>query len=65
MDIEFKVGKRQHDPRHMTSEERVRWQKEMAEDAREYLFSIGQPLVYRKQGHIVAEHRDGRIQIIK
>lgn len=32
---------------------------------REYLFSIGQPVVHQKDGHIVAEYSDGKIMIIK
>jgi hypothetical protein len=33
--------------------------------AREYLFSIGQPLVHQKDGHVVAEYSNGKIVIIK
>ena len=34
-------------------------------DAREYLFSIGQPYVTRQNGVIVAEFADGSIKHIK
>lgn len=63
-DIHFKTGRRTNDPRSMTSEERSQWQQQLAINARDYLFSIGQPLVYKRDGHIVAEHKDGRLQVI-
>lgn len=64
-DIQFKIGRRTNDPHSMTFEERCQWQRELAVDARDYLFSIGQPLVYKRDGHIVAEHKDGRLQVIR
>ncbi len=39
--------------------------KKLAENARKYLFSIGQPLVYKRDGHIVVEHKDGRVLVIR
>ncbi|ATP56241.1 hypothetical protein CPT03_07045 [Pedobacter ginsengisoli] len=52
-------------PFDMTLAERIRWQLELQEDAKEYLFSIGQPLVYKKNGQMIAEHADGRIIVIR
>lgn len=54
------------DPFYMTEEELAEWELECAADARKYLFSIGQPLVYRREdGHTVAEYKDGRIEIVR
>ncbi|SDF76706.1 hypothetical protein SAMN04487996_112139 [Dyadobacter soli] len=64
-DIQFKIGRRTNDPRSITPEERSKWQKQLAVNARDYLFSIGQPLVYKRDGHIIAEHKDGRLQVIR
>lgn len=49
-------------PFDMTPEELKVWQQELKVKAREYLFSIGQPLVYRKDGRMIAEYADGRIE---
>jgi hypothetical protein len=49
-------------PFKMTPEELIVWQQELKVKAREYLFSIGQPLVYRKDGRMIAEYADGRIE---
>lgn len=63
--IRFKKGKMVKDPRDMTDSERTAWQRQCAEDARDYLFSIGQPLVYRQSdGQYVAEYKDGRKLVI-
>ncbi|MGG7665400.1 hypothetical protein [Dyadobacter sp. BHUBP1] len=64
-DIQFKIGHRTNDPCSMTREERSQWQQQLAVNARDYLFSIGQPLVYKRDGHVVVEHKDGRIQVIR
>ena len=40
-DLVFKVGRMVKDPRGMTREERIEWQKEAAIRTRDYLFSIG------------------------
>lgn len=64
-EIQFKIGRRTNDPRSMTPEERSKWQQQLASNARDYLFSIGQPLVYKRDGHIVAEDKNGRLQVIR
>ncbi|GAB3913305.1 hypothetical protein GCM10028803_57280 [Larkinella knui] len=65
-DVHYQTGKMVKDPRTMTPEERSLWQKQCTENAREYLFSIGQPLVYKRpDGHVVAEHKDGRVLVIQ
>ncbi|WP_221391177.1 hypothetical protein [Dyadobacter sp. NIV53] len=65
-DIKYQVGKMVKDPRSMTDKERKVWEIKCAENARDYLFSIGQPLVYKRyDGHTVAEYKNGSIQIIR
>lgn len=64
-DVVFKVGRMVKDPRSMTREEHAEWQKEAAIRTRDYLFSIGQPLVYKRDGRVVAEYKDGRVQVIR
>ena len=64
-DVAYKIGTMVKDPRDMTDTERAVWQKQCASDARDYLFSIGQPLVYREtNGQLVAEYANGRVEII-
>ena len=64
-DLELKIGEMVKSPRSMTQQERDVWHKQIAEKAREYLFSIGQPLVYKKDGHVVAEYQDGRVLVVE
>jgi hypothetical protein len=45
----------------MTPEERQAYYEQGSRLVREQLFAIGQPLVYRKDGQIIVEHADGRI----
>ncbi|ODS81533.1 MAG: hypothetical protein ABS46_11285 [Cytophagaceae bacterium SCN 52-12] len=64
-DIILKVGEMVKSPRSMTRQEREIWHKQLTENARDYLFSIGQPLVYKRDGRVVAEHKDGRVLVIR
>lgn len=65
-EIKYKVGTMTKDPFYMNEEELAEWEQECADDAREYLFSIGQPLVYRREdGRFVAEFEDGRIELVR
>lgn len=65
-DIQYQQGRMIKDPRTMQPEEQAEWQRQCAQHAREYLFSIGQPLVYRRSdGHTVAEYADGRITVVR
>ena len=57
-----KKGRMTRAPWDMTPEERQEWYAKTKADAREYLFSIGQPLVYQKDGRMIAEYADGRIK---
>ena len=64
-EIQYRVGKMKKPPGDMSTKERATWQKQIADNARDYLFSIGQPLVYQqKDGLIVAEYKDGRVLIL-
>ena len=49
-------------PFDMTPEELKAWKQENKVEARKYLFSIGQPLVYQKNGCMIAEFADGHIE---
>ena len=49
----------------MTPAERAAYYQAAAIKAKEYLFSIGQPWVHEKNGQVIAEHADGRIEIIR
>ena len=62
-DVASKMGIMIKRPATMNATELIEWKKKSLERAREYLFSIGQPLVYyRKDGTAIAEHSDGRIE---
>lgn len=64
-DVAYKTGTMRKEPCEMTDAERIIWQQQCAEDARDYLFSIGQPLVYRnRDGQLVAEYANGRIETL-
>ncbi|WP_104381957.1 hypothetical protein [Sphingobacterium sp. HMA12] len=58
------VGRMQKDPFIMAMEEKTAWKKELQQKIRSYLFARQQPLIYRKNGQMVAEYRDGTIQSI-
>jgi hypothetical protein len=48
----------------MTPSERAAYYQAAALKAKERLFAIGQPWVHEKDGQVIAEHADGRIEII-
>jgi len=45
----------------MNDEEKEVWRRQIAENTRRTLFAKGQPLVYSKDGVLVAEYEDGRV----
>ncbi|QES88707.1 hypothetical protein [Rhizosphaericola mali] len=49
-------------PSNMSEKEYEEWKIKSKDFVREYLFSINQPLVYEKDGVMVAEYKDGRIE---
>ncbi|ETZ19278.1 hypothetical protein [Pedobacter sp. V48] len=59
-----KKGRMKKSPFHMQPEELKRWEEKEKAYVRNYLFSIGQPLVYKKNGKMVAEYADGRVENI-
>ena len=61
----LKKGKMVKAPWTMTEAERTEWERRTQEEAKDYLFSIGQPLVYEKDGRMIAEYADGRIKTIR
>jgi hypothetical protein len=65
-EIKYKVGTLKKPIEKMSEVEYQEWEKSIQTDAKEYLFSIGQPLVYiRKDGRTVAEHKNGTIEIVR
>jgi DNA modification methylase len=65
-EVQYQIGRMVKEPKKMSLEECIAWQKQCAENAKEYLFSIGQPLVYKRQdGHTVAEYKNGNILVIR
>ncbi|MFP5436442.1 MAG: hypothetical protein ACLGH8_01490 [Bacteroidia bacterium] len=57
----IKKGRMKKDFFTMSEKEKEVWLQEVAENTRRTLFEKGQPLVYRKDGVMVAEYCDGRI----
>lgn len=57
----IKKGRMKKDFFTMSEKEKEVWLQEVAENTRRTLFEKGQPLVYSKDGVIVAEYSDGRI----
>ena len=62
LEVMVRKGEMTRSPFQMTSAELENWQCENKAEARKYLFSIGQPLVYEKDGRMIAEFADGRIE---
>ncbi|WP_158798860.1 hypothetical protein [Pedobacter sp. L105] len=60
----LKKGRMKKSPFEMKAEELKTWEKKEKAYVRNYLFSVGQPLVYLKEGSMVAEYADGRIELI-
>lgn len=57
----IKKGAMQKDFFQMNEEEKNNWRNTIAEKTKETLFAKGQPLVYKKDGKLIAEYADGRI----
>lgn len=58
----FKRGRMKKNPFTMTPEEKAKWNEQAEEQIRNYLFSLDQPLVYCKNGKMVAEYPNGTIK---
>ena len=61
----LRKGKMTKSPFDMTFAEEKAWRIEKQAEARAFLFSIGQPLVYKKDGVMISEYADGRIKPIR
>ena len=61
-EIKYRVGTMTKDPATMTEQEYAVWDAQRLKDTREYLFSIGQPLVYFDEDKLVIEYADGSIE---
>ncbi len=61
----LRKGKMTKSPFDMTFEEEKEWRVQKQAEAQAYLFSIGQPLVYEKDGIMIAEYADGRVKRIR
>jgi hypothetical protein len=60
--IDYKIGKMEKSPSIMSKSEYENWKKQCQKNTKEYLFSIGQPLVYLINNKSVIEYPDGRIE---
>jgi hypothetical protein len=60
-EVFLKKGQMEQSPFGMKDVERKQWEENAHLKVKEYLFSIEQPLVYRKDGKIVIESKDGEI----
>lgn len=65
IELPIKRGKLPANFDSMSIEEMKAWERAMQKEAEEYLFSIGQPLVYEKDGQMIAQHADGSISPIR
>lgn len=63
--VAFKRGSMTRLPSEMSASELKMWQEQGEKEIREYLFSINQPLIYRKNGVLVAEYKDGCIEALE
>jgi hypothetical protein len=63
--IKYQVGTLKKPLHKMSDLEIKEWEKTLAKNAREYLFSIGQCWVYtREDGKVVEEDKDGNIKLL-
>ncbi|MES2063420.1 MAG: hypothetical protein V4456_15945 [Bacteroidota bacterium] len=65
IELPIKRGKLPANFDEMSLEEVKAWERAMQKEAEEYLFSIGQPLVYEKDGQMIAQHADGSVYPIR
>ena len=63
--IKYKTGTMTKSPFDMDDAEYKIWQEKSNIEVREYLFSIGQPLVYYIDNQTVIEYKDGTIEYRK
>jgi hypothetical protein len=63
--IKYRTGTMTKRPAEMTAQELKIWQEQGEKEIREYLFSINQPLIYSKNGVMIAENKDGSIEVLQ
>ena len=63
--IKYKKGTMTKSPDLMSEKEFQEWEEKCNLETKEYLFSIGQPLVYYIDNQTVIEYKDGRIEYRK
>ena len=63
--IKYLIGTMTKRPAEMTAQELKIWKEQGKKEIREYLFSINQPLIYSKNGVIIAENKDGSIEVLQ
>lgn len=63
--IKYQVGKMVKSPKEMSPSELRQFEENCNLNAKEYLFSIGQPLIYRIDNQTIIEYSDGRIEYKK
>jgi hypothetical protein len=62
--IKYRTGTMTKSPFDMDDAEYKIWQEKGKIETREYLFSIGQPLIYFIDNQVVIENSDGTIEYI-
>ena len=62
--IKYRTGTMTKRPTEMSAQELKIWQEQGEKEIREYLFFINQPLIYSKNGVMIAENKDGSIETI-
>lgn len=65
IELPIKRGKLPANFDDMSLEEVKAWERDMQKEAVDYLFSIGQPLVYEKDGQMVAQHANGAVYPVR
>jgi hypothetical protein len=63
--VKYRTGTMTKSPDLMSETEFQKWEEKCKKETREYLFSIGQPLVYYIDNQTVIEYSDGKIEYRK
>lgn len=63
--LKYRTGTMTKRPSEMTVSELKIWHEQGEKEIRAYLFSINQPLIYAKNGVMIAENKDGSIEILQ
>jgi hypothetical protein len=63
--INYRIGEMEKSPWNMSDSEFEVWKEECKIKTRDYLFSIGQPLVHIVDNKTIIENPDGTIEYLK